>query len=234
MPGRPVPGDDVQRARLRGRARRFSQWNGVAILSRVGIEDVEIGFQVSRAGPRTPRPRPARSVPRAAACGCGACTCRTAARWTTRICSTSSTGSPPCGRRPPGWLTDDPAAQVALVGDWNIAPQDDDVWDMSVFTHSTHVSEPERAAFRAIVEAGYADVVRPRARSRRLHVLGLRAAAFPPPRGHADRLRPRLPRTRRPHDRRADRPRGAQGQGRQRPRTGDRRPRLTGDRATAT
>ena len=60
-----------------------------------------------------------------------------------------------------GWLADDPAAQVALVGDWNIAPQDDDVWDMSVFTHSTHVSEPERAAFRAVVEAGYADVVRP-------------------------------------------------------------------------
>ena len=60
-----------------------------------------------------------------------------------------------------GWLTEDPSAQVALVGDWNIAPQDDDVWDMSVFTHSTHVSEPERAAFRAIVDAGYADVVRP-------------------------------------------------------------------------
>ena len=47
-----------------------------------------------------------------------------------------------------GWLADDPAAQIALVGDWNIAPQDDDVWDMSVFAHSTHVSEPERAAFR--------------------------------------------------------------------------------------
>ncbi len=44
---------------------------------------------------------------------------------------------------------------------WNIAPQDDDVWDMRVFSHSTHVSEPERAAFRAIVDAGYADVVRP-------------------------------------------------------------------------
>ena len=60
-----------------------------------------------------------------------------------------------------GWLADDPAAQVALVGDWNIAPQDDDVWDVRVFAHSTHVSEPERAAFRAIVDAGYADVVRP-------------------------------------------------------------------------
>jgi exodeoxyribonuclease III len=61
------------------------------------------------------------------------------------------------------WLTDDPAAQIALVGDWNIAPQDDDVWDPRVFAHSTHVSEPERAAFRDIVDAGYADVVRPHA-----------------------------------------------------------------------
>jgi exodeoxyribonuclease-3 len=34
---------------------------------------------------------------------------------------------------------------------------------MAVFSHSTHVSPPERAAFRAIVEAGYADVVRPHA-----------------------------------------------------------------------
>jgi exodeoxyribonuclease-3 len=62
-----------------------------------------------------------------------------------------------------GWLAEDPSAQVALVGDWNIAPENDDVWDMNVFAHSTHVSPPERAAFRAIVDAGYADVVRPHA-----------------------------------------------------------------------
>ncbi|MEJ7707357.1 MAG: endonuclease/exonuclease/phosphatase family protein [Nocardioidaceae bacterium] len=42
-----------------------------------------------------------------------------------------------------------------------MAPQDDDVWDMRVFAHSTHVSQPERDAFSAIIEAGYADVVRP-------------------------------------------------------------------------
>ena len=94
-----------------------------------------------------------------------------------------------------GWLADDPAAQIALVGDWNIAPQDDDVWDMAVFAHSTHVSPPERAAFRGVVEAGYADVVRPvHPGPRRLHVLGLHAAALPAPRGHADRLRRSAPR----------------------------------------
>ena len=39
--------------------------------------------------------------------------------------------------------------------------QDDDVWDMEFFAHSTHVSPPEREAFRAIVDAGFDDVVRP-------------------------------------------------------------------------
>jgi exodeoxyribonuclease-3 len=46
------------------------------------------------------------------------------------------------------------------MGDWNIAPRDEDVWDMAVFAHSTHVTPPEREAFAAI-ESSYADVVRP-------------------------------------------------------------------------
>jgi exodeoxyribonuclease-3 len=48
-----------------------------------------------------------------------------------------------------------------MMGDWNIAPQDEDVWDMAVFADSTHVSPPERAAFQAIIDAGYTDVTRP-------------------------------------------------------------------------
>jgi exodeoxyribonuclease-3 len=139
----------------------FSQWNGVAILSRVGIEDVEVGFpgqpcwgddEVTEA--------------RALGASCGGVRVwslyvpngrtltdphyRYKLSWLAALRETAGT-----------WLTEDPSAQVALVGDWNIAPQDDDVWDPRVFAHSTHVSEPERAAFRAIVDAGYADVVRP-------------------------------------------------------------------------
>jgi exodeoxyribonuclease-3 len=52
---------------------------------------------------------------------------------------------------------------VALMGDWNIAPQDDDVWDMAYFQGRTHVSPAERAAFQAFLDAGYVDVVRPHA-----------------------------------------------------------------------
>ena len=59
------------------------------------------------------------------------------------------------------WLTEDPSAQIALVGDWNIAPTDEDVWSVEFFRGSTHVTEPERAAFNAMTEARFTDVVRP-------------------------------------------------------------------------
>jgi exodeoxyribonuclease-3 len=145
----------------------FSQWNGVAILSRIGIDDVEVGF------PGQPCWGSGRDVdPDTEARALGA-TCGGVRIWSLYVPNGRTLTDPhyryklewlaALRETAAGWLTGDPAAQVALVGDWNIAPQDDDVWDMAVFAHSTHVSEPERAAFRAIVDAGYADVVRPHA-----------------------------------------------------------------------
>ena len=58
------------------------------------------------------------------------------------------------------WVAADPATKVALVGDWNVAPFDTDVWDMAVFEGQTHVSAPERAAFAAFADAGYTEVSR--------------------------------------------------------------------------
>jgi exodeoxyribonuclease III len=52
---------------------------------------------------------------------------------------------------------------TALAGDWNIAPLDEDVFDMRQFAKSTHVTAPERAAFQAFLDDGYVDVVRPHA-----------------------------------------------------------------------
>lgn len=49
---------------------------------------------------------------------------------------------------------------VALTGDFNIAPTDDDVWDLALFEGATHVSAPERAAFQRFLDLGYSDVVR--------------------------------------------------------------------------
>ena len=58
-------------------------------------------------------------------------------------------------------LREDPSTRTAFVGDFNVAPRDEDVWDLAAFEGKTHVTEPERAAFEAVVDAGYADVVRP-------------------------------------------------------------------------
>ena len=138
-----------------------SQWNGVAIASRVGLADVEEGF------PGMPQWG---DPPVAEARALGA-TCGGVRVWSLYVPNGRSLADPHLQYKlrwldalriaGAGWLAADPAAQVALCGDWNIAPRDEDVWDMAVFATSTHVSPPERAAFQAVVEAGFADVVRP-------------------------------------------------------------------------
>lgn len=136
-----------------------SQWNGVAIASRVGLDDVQIGF------PGQPQWQDADEA-RAIGATCGGVRV-----WSLYVPNGRSLTDPHLPYKlswlaalrdtASDWLTDDPSLPLALVGDWNIAPTDEDVWDMEVFRESTHVSEPERAAFRAINDAGFADVVRP-------------------------------------------------------------------------
>jgi exodeoxyribonuclease-3 len=60
------------------------------------------------------------------------------------------------------WLAANPEQPLALMGDFNVAPLDSDVWDVREFEGGTHISPPERAAFHAFVTAGLADVVRER------------------------------------------------------------------------
>jgi exodeoxyribonuclease-3 len=136
----------------------FNQWNGVAIISRVGIEDVTVGFE-GAPGWGEPLVTEARAI--------GA-TCAGVRMWSLYV---------PNGRKPDDphyvykldWLgrLHDAAAgwvdtgQVALAGDWNIAPTDEDVFDITRFAKSTHVTPAERAAFQRFVDSGYADLVRP-------------------------------------------------------------------------
>jgi exodeoxyribonuclease III len=51
-----------------------------------------------------------------------------------------------------------PGSSVALCGDFNVAPTDGDVWDPAQFEGLTHVSEPERAALRHVMDWGLVDV----------------------------------------------------------------------------
>jgi len=136
-----------------------NQWNGVAIVSRVGIDDVKRGF----AGmPEWGDP------PGAEARAIGA-TCGGVRVWSLYVPNGRAIGDPHLDYKlawlaalretAAGWL--ESHEQIALVGDWNIAPFDEDVFDMAAYANSTHVTPGERAAFLAIVESGYADVVRP-------------------------------------------------------------------------
>jgi exodeoxyribonuclease-3 len=140
-----------------------NQWNGVAIVSRVGIEDVEHGF----AG------MPDYGDPPGAEARAIGATCGGVRVWSLYVPNGRAVGDPHLAYKlrwlaalrdqAEQWRRDHPDVPVALVGDWNIAPEDDDVFDITRFATSTHVTPPERAAFQAVVDAGYVDVVRPHA-----------------------------------------------------------------------
>ncbi len=135
------------------------RWNGVAILSRVGLEDVAAGFPGQPGYPDPAGPREARAV---------AATCGGIRVWSLYV---------PNGRTPDdphfvyklAWLRQLaavlPAVDVTrtvLTGDMNIAPADADVWDIRKFGESTHVTPQERDALAALVGTGLTDVVRRR------------------------------------------------------------------------
>jgi exodeoxyribonuclease-3 len=129
------------------------RWNGVALLSRVGLADVRRGFPGE---PGYPDPEP-----RAISALCGEI------RFISVYVPNGRTPEDPHYTYKLAWLAalrDSLAADVAagplvVAGDFNVAPTDDDVWDPAVFAGSTHVTPPERAALAAIRDVGLRDVV---------------------------------------------------------------------------
>lgn len=139
----------------------FSQWNGVAIASRVGLDDVTIGFPGQPCWGDSEETE-ARAI--------GA-TCAGIRVWSLYAPNGRALGDPHmdyklawlAALRAAGqaWLAANPSAQIALGGDWNVAPTDEDVWDPAFYADKTHTSPAERAAFQGVVDAGFADLVRP-------------------------------------------------------------------------
>ncbi len=137
-----------------------NQWNGVAVVSRVGLADVQAGF------PGQPTWGD-EAVDEARAL---AATCAGVRVWSLYVPNGREIDHPhftyklawldALRRAAADWLATDPQAQVALVGDWNVAPLDTDVWDIEVFAGHTHVTPQERAAFAAFADAGYTEVTR--------------------------------------------------------------------------
>ncbi|HVR05216.1 MAG TPA: exodeoxyribonuclease III [Solirubrobacteraceae bacterium] len=128
------------------------QWNGVAILSRVGLDDVVVGLP---GAPGFPEPEA-----RAVSASCDG----------VRVHSVYV----PNGREPGSehyryklaWLAAlrenlrADTREALVCGDMNIAPTDDDVFDPAAYVGQTHVTPAERAALAELQDQGLHDVVR--------------------------------------------------------------------------
>ena len=130
------------------------QWNGVAILSRVGLDDVVQGLA---AAPGFPRPE-ARAL---------SATCAGIRVHSVYVPNGRTPGSDHY-RYKLAWLAalreqlaTGPADGI-VCGDMNIAPTDADVFDPEAFAGQTHVTPPERAALAELQALGLRDVVRDR------------------------------------------------------------------------
>ena len=147
-------GDELAERGYEVAAHGQAAWNGVAILSRVGLEDVVAGLD---GAPGFPHPE-ARAV--AATCG------------GVRVVSVYV----PNGRVPDSehyqyklaWLASlrnvvaAGPEEMVVCGDMNIAPTDHDVFDPEAYIGQTHVTARERAALAELQKLGLRDVVRDR------------------------------------------------------------------------
>jgi exodeoxyribonuclease-3 len=133
-----------------------NQWNGVAILSKVGIDDVTTGFDDETVDPYE---GDARLV--AAVCG------------GVNVVSVYVPNGREVGTefydRKLVWLDClhdwiakrySPTDPLVVLGDFNVAPEDRDVWSTKAFEGATHVTEPERAAVRRLEAWGLVDAFR--------------------------------------------------------------------------
>lgn len=145
-------------------AHATGRWSGVAILSRVGLDDVTRGL-LDEPGFQPEGSMLAATEPRAVGASCGGLRV-----WSVYVPNGREVGHPHYDYKL-RWL-DSLRATVAaelsadrafaVLGDFNIAPADEDVFDIAAFQGSTHVSAPERAALERVLSAGLVDV-RPRA-----------------------------------------------------------------------
>jgi exodeoxyribonuclease-3 len=137
----------------------LNQWNGVAFASKIPAEDVEIGFSGM---PEFKQVQEARAI---------AATFDGVRLWSLYVPNGRTLDDPHYSYKLE-WLDrlasitaetldNEPDLPLALMGDFNIAPLDSDVWDINFFAGSTHVTPQERQAFEAFEQIGLQDVVRP-------------------------------------------------------------------------
>jgi exodeoxyribonuclease III len=131
------------------------QWNGVAILSKVGLDQVVLNFAEGDADPE------ARIV--TALCG--------GVRFSSVYVPNGRSLDDDHYQYKLKWLAQlrrhvaaigSPDEAMVVAGDFNIAPTDLDVYDPAKFVGATHTSEPERALLTDLCEWGMVDLFRRR------------------------------------------------------------------------
>ncbi|MFI7455607.1 exodeoxyribonuclease III [Nonomuraea sp. NPDC049714] len=142
------------------------RWNGVAVLSRVGLSEVSRGFPGEPAFDAVPGavPGAADASPEARAIGAS---CGGLRVWSLYAPNGRTVDSPHYGYKLAWFAAFTRAVEAELrqgralvaCGDYNVAPTDADVWDPSLFAGSTHVTPAERQALSDLRALGLRDVV---------------------------------------------------------------------------
>ena len=174
------PADQLRELGYEAAVNANGRWNGVALISRVGLDDIVMGL------PDAPE-YDGVVEPRAISATCGPVRLWSVyvpngrevthdhytykLRWLEAL--RKAVAADATGPRP-----------FAVLGDFNVAPTDEDVWDRSLFEGATHVTPAERAALAALREQGLSDVVpRPLKYDRPFSYWDYRELGFPKNKG---------------------------------------------------
>lgn len=132
------------------------QWNGVAILSRVGLSETTNGFGETLVDPYEGDARVLTSV-------------AGGIRFVSVYVPNGRAVGTEFYERKLAWLSVmydwiaanfAPADPLVVLGDFNVAPEDRDVWDPKKFVGATHVTDAERKAVSRLEEWGLEDLFR--------------------------------------------------------------------------
>lgn len=136
------------------------RWSGVAVMSKVGLTDIRAGLR-DEPGYQPEGTLLPVTEPRAIAATCGGVRV-----WSVYVPNGRTVGHPHYDYKL-RWLAALTAtareelphrSPFAVLGDFNIAPADSDVWDIGRFAGSTHVTPAERAALVELTATGLTDV----------------------------------------------------------------------------
>lgn len=174
------PTEALREAGYESAVNATGRWNGVALISRAPLTDVVTGLP---GGPSYEGVEEPRAI---------SATCGPVRLWSVYVPNGREVGHPHYAYKLE-WFQALKAAVAgdaqgprpfAVLGDFNVAPADEDVWDRAVFEGATHVTEPERTALADLRATGLADLVpRPLKYDHPYTYWDYRQLAFPKNRG---------------------------------------------------